>query len=193
MIGNGEVIRDADTLAQLLVRVNYDDKSRGVVYPVNVDHNGVTGVVAVAFTRLGHAYVSTRAHVNDHLTALTYRGTSFLHGVHVKLEGGAWTWDGDYRGKATRRENWSDATPAQTERLSAALLSIMPRVWADNPDAIRTAEKFNAEMALSMAESDLADLAPKVLAAKKAKRAAQRRLDALTGPQDVPEDVTRSS
>jgi hypothetical protein len=166
----------------------------GTVYPVTVDSvspNGVTGVLAVTFTEPTHASVRTEGHVNDDLTILTYRGTEFLVHVHVYLKGGKWVL-GEDRVHATRRDNWSDATPTQASKLAETVLAVM-NAYADTPEfvAARNAgtEKY-ARFDLESAQRKVRELEEQLKAARaeqrKAKRAHEAALDKYQPPAEPP-------
>ena len=144
----------------------------GTVYPVSVDHNGVTGVIAVTFTEPTHAYVRTEGHVNDDLTILTYRGTEFLVSLHAHRT--AYAWERGERVHATRRDNWSDATPTQAKKLSEAMIATL-NALADSPEFV-AARKYGT---LHNAAIDRESAERKVREAKEALKQARAELDAV--------------
>lgn len=154
----------------------------GTIYPVPVDsvsENGVTGVLAVTFTEPTHAYVRTEGHINDDLTILTYRGIEFLVSVHVYLKDGKWQL-GDYKTHATRRDNWSDATPAQTRKLEETVLAVM-NTYADTPEFVaarKSGTEYNARIDLDSAQRKVNELEEQLKAARAELRKAKRTHDA---------------
>jgi hypothetical protein len=156
----------------------------GTIYPVPVDSvspNGVTGVLAVTFTEPTHAYVRTEGHLNDNLTILTYRSTEFLVSAHLYKKGDRWELGSELSsGKATRRDNWSDATPTQKSKLMETVVAVM-NAYADTPEFIATRKagtEYNARIDLDSAEREVSKLEDQLKIARAARRKAKVRHDA---------------
>jgi hypothetical protein len=162
------------------------ERNSGSVYPVEVDHKGVTGVVRIAFTSTEHAHVSTEAHVNDDLAGLEYRGRGFLFSVHMYLRDGAWVL-GEYPVHGTRRDSWSDATATEKKKLAEAALVAMAKIAETDQGkfAMVAGERWHAQIDLDSAQRKIDELTPKIKEARAELRKATKRLVDAQGAYDA--------
>ena len=137
----------------------------------------VTGSVQVAWQGDGTVFVTTVAHINDHLQAIDFRGESFLVTTHLYRQPDgtftptrpdAETW---VQASVTRRQNWSDAPPSFHKAIMAAIQAAVEDLWT--PERDRAGLEASVAQALhslardrDKALTELAEIDDKITAAK---------------------------
>jgi hypothetical protein len=156
------------------------------VYPVAVDHGGVTGVVAVTFQRPGLCIVQTlgAAHNND-VVAVTYRGKEYLvHQHFYQQDDGSWslpTGRDSYISSVSPRGMFGgNATQTQTRKVYEAMAALIPAVYDTHQDAVLAGAKRDAQSNVDRAQSTVSDLEPKLAEAQAALKAAKAVLARLS-------------
>jgi hypothetical protein len=123
----------------------------------------VSGVFEITWQGNGNIYVGTHgAHVNDDNAAIDFRGESWL------VSNG--------RPHVTRRQNWSDASPAASSAIVAAIAEAVEAVTTDAD--IRAGECADAGQAIHSAERTAGELAEQLAEQRAIIRKAKRRIAA---------------
>jgi hypothetical protein len=138
----------------------------------------VSGVFEITWQGNGNIYVGTHgAHVNDDNAAIDFRGESWLVSLHfVRQSDGSYATSPNGRPHVTRRQNWSDASPAASSAIVAAIAEAVEAVTTDAD--IRAGERADAGQAIHSAERTAGELAEELAEQRAIIRKAKRRIAA---------------